>query len=550
MSFGSSNIYSLPTPEYPIVPNTLAAAATMNTIFEDFEKAFNDIVSGIVTLEGGPVIAHGLANDGVTDDAAALRAICQAAHAAGIQRVVLPAGTIAHTTLNLTDLNVRLIGQGPNATILKYIGTTASDGIKFGTSQLATSKVYGCGLEDLTLDCNSRARYGVSVTSVYGAVFERIRILQPYAYGMYWTCLDNKLTNAGNESADNQRSTINDLYVECVDVPTAVCVFLDGNAGDDATMHANTSLNHFQNIRLNIRNGDGWVFGYSDDNTLIGLAVFRPSTGGYTGRGLVFSEDLTGKNRPARHNSCYSMHTARGLVVAEGSTAANPSYMNVIYGYSLGNNAANYPPTIEPYATLRVDTAVGPFRQNAAQSVICGLDSITTFTAFANLVRARQLVAGEALRISDRGTNNLRLERPSADFSTVEGEWVVAVTGASGSAGTNLRFTNLIGDGCITALSVAQRVRNVAGSLTLSNSDATVLIDASGGNRVITLPLAASYGAGYTGRLHIYRIDASGNTVTVSRQSSDTLNGGTSETLSVGTGKVYVSNGISAWYSF
>jgi hypothetical protein len=48
----------------------------------------------------------------------------------------------------------------------------------------------------------------------------------------------------------------------------------------------------------------------------------------------------------------------------------------------------------------------------------------------------------------------------------------------------------------------------------------------------------------------IYRVDASGNTVTIQRQSADTLNGGTSETLAANTGKIYVCDQVSAWYSF
>lgn len=108
-----------------------------------------------------------------------------------------------------------------------------------------------------------------------------------------------------------------------------------------------------------------------------------------------------------------------------------------------------------------------------------------------------------------------------------------------------------VGDGVfIPKSSVAQKVRSTAASPTLDNGDATVLVNASGGNKTITLPLAASYGAGYTARVHIYRIDASGNTVTIQRQSTDTLNGGTSETLAAGTGKTYIGDGVSAWYSF
>lgn len=50
MAFNLSKVYSLPTPEYPLIPDTLAESTTMNTLLEDFEAAFNDIVDGTLGL--------------------------------------------------------------------------------------------------------------------------------------------------------------------------------------------------------------------------------------------------------------------------------------------------------------------------------------------------------------------------------------------------------------------------------------------------------------------------------------------------------------------
>lgn len=74
-----------------------------------------------------------------------------------------------------------------------------------------------------------------------------------------------------------------------------------------------------------------------------------------------------------------------------------------------------------------------------------------------------------------------------------------------------------------------------------------LLVNATSGNVNITLPAASLFGTGYSPRVVIRRTDSSGNTVTIQRDGSDTLNGGTSETLT--GGKLYYSNGVAAWYS-
>lgn len=80
---------------------------------------------------------------------------------------------------------------------------------------------------------------------------------------------------------------------------------------------------------------------------------------------------------------------------------------------------------------------------------------------------------------------------------------------------------------------------------TVTTSDTVLLADAASGNITITLP-AASSSSGY--RFFIKRIDNSGNTVTVQRAGSDTIDGATSQTLDLQyTSITVVSNG-SNWY--
>ncbi len=82
-------------------------------------------------------------------------------------------------------------------------------------------------------------------------------------------------------------------------------------------------------------------------------------------------------------------------------------------------------------------------------------------------------------------------------------------------------------------------------SYTVTTTDTVVFADATSNNVTITLP-AASGVAGY--RFYIKRIDSSGNTVTIARSGSDTIDGMTSFTLDLQyTAFGVVSNG-SAWY--
>lgn len=80
---------------------------------------------------------------------------------------------------------------------------------------------------------------------------------------------------------------------------------------------------------------------------------------------------------------------------------------------------------------------------------------------------------------------------------------------------------------------------------TITGNDTVIFADATSGNVTVTLPLASGL-PGY--RFYVKRIDGSGNTVTVQRTSSDTIDGETSHTLGVQYMSVtLVSNG-SNWF--
>ncbi len=80
---------------------------------------------------------------------------------------------------------------------------------------------------------------------------------------------------------------------------------------------------------------------------------------------------------------------------------------------------------------------------------------------------------------------------------------------------------------------------------TITSNDTVIMADATSGNVTITLPTASST-SGY--RFYVKRVDGSGNTVSVARSGSDTIDGATSQTLTAQyTSLTLVSDG-SNWY--
>jgi hypothetical protein len=90
-------------------------------------------------------------------------------------------------------------------------------------------------------------------------------------------------------------------------------------------------------------------------------------------------------------------------------------------------------------------------------------------------------------------------------------------------------------------------LRTVTANTTLTADDAgLVLVDASGGNRTITLPAASAANARPI-RLDLVRTDTTANTVTIQRAGSDTIEGGTTVLLAVRERMALLSDGGSAW---
>ena len=320
---------------------------------------------------------------------------------------------------------------------------------------------------------------------------------------------------------------------------------------------ANVSLNHFENCGAQFYNGIAFNIKNSDHNFFINCRANRITSG--TGQGIV----LQGSNQRntnevlgtissdaafvARKNVFFGFSGGNEIFAKGTSSYLYPSYKNI---FTMMDDSNNTPfPTIETdalcYVTMRTD-GVG-YYPNQVSGVFSYAATIDNASDMA--LQARSRVGNESLRLENRNNNGLRIARPAGDNLTIEGEWALAVILAAGSAGENLKVSRIAGTGCLEVSSIAQNSTTITATTTLTNTNAIVLVDATSGDCVITLPLAAAYGASVSPAITIRRIDASANTVTVQRQSTNNLNGVTTETLAAVTGKTYICNGAANWYS-
>lgn len=391
------------------------------------------------------VAEFGAVGDGVTDDTTAILAAIAAAKAAGGGTVYLPPGAYKITaTLDLADCTgVRLVGAGRGhkgdsqatyPTRIVWAGSSGGTMVKFRSTSTALSIMSSAALIGLTLDCASLAGTGVEITSVRFCEFGDLQIVNPTSYGMHWTCLADKLNSGASDPADNQHNSAHDIYVFAVSPSSGTkAIFLDGNAGTGvATVAANTSLNRFENIFLNIRDGDGFVFGYSDGNVVDFLRVYRP--GGNSGIGLTFEADAGATARHARHNHVLSYEGGASNARAKAG-AGTSSTLNTIIGYSTNNGAGL--PTIDSGAKLQYLTSEFLARFGALKMVLA--DSLDA-SGWSKITAELAAMGNESLRIRNDSDNHLKFV-----ISGAGAEWGINVQASTG----DLRLTRTVGSGIV-----------------------------------------------------------------------------------------------------
>jgi hypothetical protein len=102
--------------------------------------------------------------------------------------------------------------------------------------------------------------------------------------------------------------------------------------------------------------------------------------------------------------------------------------------------------------------------------------------------------------------------------------------------------------GPVRATGLHRAVVAKTANYTAVKTDGIIVVDATSGSVVITLPAANANGAGWAVELTVKRKDSSANTVTVQRAGADTLDAGTSTTVPPLNSKSFASDGVSAFY--
>lgn len=311
-------------------------------------------------------------------------------------------------------------------------------------------------------------------------------------------------------------------------------------------------INSGESVTFNNIVGDAVVFEACDSNTFYHLRCIRlTSNYGYAIRFIGAKANVTGY---ARTNYIYHLLSSQGGILALTGDGSNPSDDNAVFGSNMDGGSVNIPVVVDKGVTSSVTGARFSI-ENSRISSRQTLQNLIAFSQDGTYQNANNSAASALIYFQGLAS------RAAGNFYTGNGK-VFRLYNASATNAWTLDLTSTgpywTGDaGPYSAPSFASKVEVVTGTpKTLDTQSSIILIDASGGNRIINLPLAASYPNVRSPRITIRRIDSSANTVTVRVQLSsiDKLNGGvagsSSETLAVGQGKTYVCDYTDDWYSF
>lgn len=462
---------------------------------------------------------------------AAIHAARDVAGDAGGGIILLPPGVYEHNGILLNRSNVPLVSYGPGffggvadiapAVTLKYMGEDENAVVVSSDDDSSAEKVVGTGLIGICSDANSRAENAVVIRSVNGSKFDFM------AKGGTERQVFITTVSALSSARDPQDNDF--YYINAIATGDA-----DGVVAETATVGANISVNLFRFIRVLHANGVGLWWGNCDNTAVMDLVVQRTPAG--TGRGVVLAAGDGIVSNGCRHNVFYHVGQGAGGILSQGtSSGAAPAVENTILYLDRENSGAD--PVIEEGSQLTWGSNKGVLLNQAFGP-----------SYFSNTHSA-------ALTTREDGSSTTTLtvhNSAQAHLSLTDGTnaWGVSV-----DSNGNLRFNRAAGSGrpqFLTApLEVGSLALNTATIDTgggLGTANGVRLLDCSDGNRQFTLPAANAM----TPRslvLALRRIDGSENTCTIAAAGTDTIDGGSTITLAVGEGAVFVSNGEDAWYS-
>lgn len=290
----------------------------------------------------------GLPTDGTTPIDSVLSAARSFATTQRAATFVFPPGTyiINTTQVNRQD-SITWVGQGggpagstskpvqeianASATIIKASSTftlNAPMWVDANQQTVGAHQRYQGGLKGVTLWGNARAN-GLEVQSCIGANYQDILTLQCKSWGVKIGAGYDNVGGPIGSCSNNNFTNVDTIFC-----PIGFVLW------GDVTVVSNASLNVFQNC--NARGGNtGWSLENCDSNFFYGcggsMVLHAEDTGTYSVGGL----------RSARANVIVGFQG--GLIAKAAIGGGEPSYRNIVLGFTKENNASL---TVEPGAKL------------------------------------------------------------------------------------------------------------------------------------------------------------------------------------------------------
>ena len=418
------------------------------------------------------------------------------------------------------------VGNGAGTTFT-WIG--AAGGVMFSFISPAgadSHKRVNQGLSGAKLDGAGVAGKGINITSVNDLTLERVHI-----EGVTQDAVHTRCHNTGQlaDAPDNQRMRF-----------SGVTFTLAGDAngfnfgGSAVIPGGNTSLNVFEMCQGSTTNGIALLADNADNCNFIRCGF----TCAVTGTNAI---EIRG------NGACGSLHFYNLTSVKTGSGAASIRILGTASGYP------NNPIGNSFWMSDNSNGTQTPVADAGCTFVAVQDNGYSTGQRFGNIAVGSTAAGADAAR-NAQGSSTVVVHNPNSAhvklIDNLSNEFGINIASTG-----NMRIARAAGTGDVEITGARLRANLLAPIVVMTagggvGGNEVVLVDATGGNRSISLPLASTLPTGRTPAIRIIRIDASANTVTVTRQGTDTLNAGTSETLAVGAGRTYVCNpATAAWYS-
>jgi hypothetical protein len=184
---------------------------------------------------------------------------------------------------------------------------------------------------------------------------------------------------------------------------------------------------------------------------------------------------------------------------------------------------------------LTIENAAGNDRNIHFSSGSYGADADRRWSVQVDNVAEGGSNAGSNFRISRRSDTGVFIATP---FYIRRSDGQIGINNNSPTQALDV-------GGTVKGTGMMQNILTKTANYTLLSSDFTILFDATGGNLTATLQAAASH----AGRVYIIKkIDASGNTVTIDANGSETIDGATTNVLSAQWQTVRIQSDGTAWY--